>query len=212
MLLIVAIDFTTRSKDPHRHTVAIACGLAACVSFAAGIFRIFQQGTSGETAGPLRKAALDMFQASPIFGWGPEGYAQMLPFFAHDQLLGQRFDRADSDLLQLLVEFGLFGALIVFVFFAWFLYRYLAGKHDIQLTNHLLIGCAAVLILAIWDSPFMSPTVFFSFFLLFFTAMRWADLSRNNVDDVDAARPQLVTPASQRRLPFFTGTNKETHK
>lgn len=202
MLLIAAIDFIVRSKDPHRQVIAITCGLAACLSFAAGIFRLIQHGASSKTANPLRSGALDMFQASPIFGWGPEGYTQMLPFFAHDQLLGQRFDRAHSDLFQLVAELGIFGALIIAIFFTLFLYRYFAGKHDIQLTNHLLIGCAAVLILAVWDSPFMSPSVFFSFLLLFFTAMRWADLSRNNVDDVDAARPQLVTPASERRVPF----------
>ncbi|NBB80482.1 MAG: hypothetical protein GVY36_13740 [Verrucomicrobia bacterium] len=212
MLLIVAIDFIARSKDPHRHAVSITCGLAACFGFAAGMTRLLQQGTSSEPAVHLRKAALDMFQANPIFGWGLEGYTHMLPFFAHDQLLGQRFDRANSDLLQLLAEFGIIGVLVLFICFALLLYRYFAGKHDIQLTNHLLIGCAAVLILAIWDSPFMSPTVFFSFFLLFFTAMRWADLSRHRVDDVDAARPNLITPASQRRVPFFTSTTKEKNK
>jgi hypothetical protein len=93
-----------------------------------------------------------------------------------------------------------------------FLYRYFAGKHDIQLTNHLLIGCAAVLILTLCDSPFMSPSVFFSFFLLFFTAMRWADISRNKLDDLDAMRPQLATPASLRRVPFFTDNYKDKNK
>lgn len=212
MLLIVALEFISRSKDPHRHAVATIAGLAACLSFAGGIFRLFQQSAPDTSLPFLRQAAIDLFQASPVFGWGPESYAQVLPFFAHDQLLGQRYDRAGSDLLQLLAEFGIFGALVVSLFFAWFLYRYFAGKHDIQLTNHLLIGCAAVGILAAWDSPFSSPTVFFSFFLLFFSAMRWADLSRNKVDDVDAARPQLVTPASQRRLPFFTKAYKEKNK
>lgn len=212
MLLIVALEFAARSKDPHRHAVAVVAGLAACLSFAGGLFRLFQQGTHDASLPFLRQAAIDLFQASPVFGWGPEGYAQMLPFFAHDALLGQRYDRAGSDLLQLFAEFGILGALLTALFFAWFLYRYFTGKHNIQLTNHLLIGCAAVAILALWESPFSSPAVFFSFFLLFFSAMRWANLSRSNVDDVDAARPQLVTPASQRRLPFFTEPYTEQKK
>jgi hypothetical protein len=212
MLLIVAIEFSTRSRDPHRHMISLTCGFAACFSFAASIFRLLAQGASGESSALLHKAALDMFQASPVFGWGPEGFSRIAPFFASDRLNGQRFDRAESDLLQLLAEFGVFGALIGLVFFACFLYRYLSGKHDIQLTNHLLIGCAAVVLLAPWDSPFMSPSVFFSFFILFFSAMRWADLSRNRVDGVDAARPQLVTPASQRRVPFFTEPYQDKNK
>lgn len=212
MLLMVAIDFIGRGKDPHRHLIATACGLAACGSFAASIFRILQQGQAGESAGFLRKAGFDMFQASPLFGWGPESFGRLLPFFANDQLLGQRFDHTGSDLVQLLAAFGIFGAFVACAFFAGFLYRYFSGKHDIQLTNHLLIGCGAVALLAIWDNPFMSPSVFFSFFLLFFTAMRWADLSRNRVDDVDATRPQLVTPARLRRVPFFTETHKEKEK
>lgn len=212
MLLIVAINFMAESKDPNRHAIGITSGLAACFCFAASIFRLFQKEAPAEGIGFLRKAALDMFEANPVFGWGPESYARILPFFANDQLAGQRFDRAGSDLLQLLAELGVFGALIAFAFFALFLYRYLAGTHNMQLTNHLLLGCAAVVILAAWDSPFMSPTVFFSFFLLFFTAMRWADLSRNKIDDIDAARPKLVIPAGRRRVPFFTKAYKEKNK
>ncbi|TVP80419.1 MAG: O-antigen ligase domain-containing protein [Puniceicoccaceae bacterium] len=212
MLSIVSIEFMTQSKDTHRNAVAISCGLAACLSFAAGIFRLFQAAPGSEANTQLRRAAIDMFQANPVFGWGFEGYSQLLPFFSNDHLLGQRFDRANSDILQLLAEFGLFGAFIAFGFFALFLCRYFWGRHNIQLTNHLLIGCAAVMILAIWDSPFMSPTVFFSFFLLFFTALRWADLSRNKVDEVDAARPQLVTPANLRRVPFFNKTCQDKEK
>ena len=212
MLLIVSVEFLSRSKDPHRHAVGISSGLAACFCFAASIYRLFQPGAAVENTSLLRQAAWDMFQANPIFGWGPESYARMLPFYANDLLQGERFVHSTSDLLQLLAELGVFGALIFFGFFSSFLYRYLAGKHDIKLTNHLLIGCAAVVILAGWDSPFMSPTVSFSFFLLFFSAMRWADLSRNRVDDVDAARPQLVTPASLRRVPFFIEPDQKKNK
>jgi hypothetical protein len=58
----------------------------------------------------------------------------------------------------------------------------------------------------------MSPAVFFSFFTIFFIALRWAELSRNKIDEVDAHRPQLVTPDAKRRVPFFNKQYKEEEK
>ena len=58
----------------------------------------------------------------------------------------------------------------------------------------------------------MSPAVYFSFFTIFFIALRWADLSRNKIDEVDAYRPQLVTAETVRRVPFFNKQYKEKEK
>lgn len=212
MLFTVTVNFLVRSKDPHRTPIALCSGLAASMSFAAGIFRLFQDGSVLRQNGPLREAAIDMFQSSPFFGWGPDSYEKILPFFASDLMTGQRAERAVSDVLQLLVEFGLFGLIVALAFVVIFPVRYLLGQHDIRLTNQMLIGCAAVLVLSLFDSPFMSPAVFFSFLIIFFSAMRWADLSRNKVDEVDAQRPQLVSPESMRNVPFFTKPYREKEK
>jgi hypothetical protein len=69
-----------------------------------------------------------------------------------------------------------------------------------------------VLVLALCDTPFMSPAVFFSFFTIFFMALRWAELSRSKIDDVDAYRPQLVTPETKRRVPFYDKPYEEKEK
>ncbi len=212
MLLIVAANFLANSKDPHRTPIALSCGLAACLSFASGLFRMFQDGTFSEQEAALRNAAYEMFRASPIFGWGMDSYEKLLPFYSRDTLLGQRGERAASDLLQLLSEVGLFGCILLIGCLSAFFIRYIRGKHNFQLSNHLLIGCSAIILLSIFDSPFMSPAVFFSFMVIFFSAFRWADLSRNKVDEVDAARPQLVTPESQRRVPFYTKPYQEKEK
>lgn len=212
MLLIVAVNFLVNSQDPHRTPIAVCSGLAGCLSFAGGIFRMFQENAFTSDAAALRSAAYQMFTANPIFGWGPESYAKLLPFFGSDLLLGQRSERAASDFLQFLAEFGLFGFVIVLGFFATFVVQYIRGTHNIQLTNHLLLGCAAALILTLFDTPFMSPAVFFSFLTIFFSALRWAEISRNRVDEVDAARPQLVTHESERRVPFFNQPYQEKEK
>ena len=58
----------------------------------------------------------------------------------------------------------------------------------------------------------MSPAVYFSFFTIFFISLRWADLSRNKIDEVDARRPQLITAETERRVPFFNEQYKEKEK
>jgi ABC-type multidrug transport system fused ATPase/permease subunit len=212
MLLIVTFEFSSNSHDTHRKAIATSSALAGCLCFAGGIYRIFQDSAWNTDASALRNAAYAMFQANPIFGWGFDSYSQLLPFFGSDSLLGQRSERASSDLLQLLAEFGIFGSLLLLGTLIAFIVRYIRGEHHIRLTNHLLIACSGVLLLSVFDTPFMSPAVVFSFLVIFFSALRWAEISRNKIDEVDAARPQLVTPASQRRVPFFNKQYKEKEK
>jgi hypothetical protein len=212
MLLLVAVDFLANSKDMHRKSIALFCGLAACFSFAGGIVRVFQDNAFSADAVFLRSAAFNMFKANPIFGWGIDSYGKLLPFYSSDMLLDQRSERATSDLLQFLAEFGTFGALILLGFLIVLTLRHILRPHNARLTNHLLIGCGSVLILALCDSPFMSPAVYFSFFTIFFISLRWADLSRKKIDEVDARRPQLITAETERRVPFFNEQYKEKEK
>jgi hypothetical protein len=212
MLLIMAIEFLAHSKDIHRKPIAICSGLAASLGFAGGIVRIFQDHAHSESNAALRQAAWQMFLDNPIFGWGIDSYEKILPFYGSDTLLGLRNERATSDALQFLAEFGIFGYLVVLAILVALIGRYFLGRHHVLLSNHLLIGCAAVILLSFVETPFMSPAVFVSFIVILFSALRWAELSRNNVDEVDASRPQLVTPESQRRLPFFNKPYEDIEK
>jgi hypothetical protein len=211
LLLIFSANFLTSAKDKNRNSIALSSGLIGTAIFASAIFRIFQVNEQAETADILQHAATEMFLDSPIFGWGMDSFAQLAPFYADDRLLGARYDRAASDVLQFLAEFGIVGCTLPLVGLIYLLIRYVKGKHTIRLTNHLLIGCAGVITLAFVDSPFMSPAVFLSFHIILFSSLRWADLSRNKVDEVDA-RPALVVDESHRTVPFFTDEYKEKEK
>lgn len=211
LLIIVAVNFLSESRDKHRTAIALSSGLIGTAAFAAGIFRIFQMSDQAASAEMLRHAAVEMFRDSPIFGWGMDSFARLAPFYADDLLLGARQDRATSDVLQFLAEFGIFGCILPLAGFVYLLTRYIRGKHDMRLTNHLLVGCFSVLVLALVDSPFMSPAVFLSFLIIFFSALRWADLSRNKVDEVDT-KPDLIIDPSERSVPFFTKEYNEDFK
>ena len=211
MLLMVTVHFLPRSKDPNRMSIALCSAFVGITTFAGGIFRAFQIDDYAQSASALRRAAIEMFRDNPLFGWGMDSFAQLLPFYADDCLLGTRHDRAASDILQLLAEIGIIGCLPLCILIAYLVIRYLKGQHDIHFTNHLMIGCIGCIIFACFDSPFMSPAVSLSFFIIFFTALRWADLSRNKVDEVDA-KPDLVTHENKRTVPFNTKQYNEKFK
>jgi O-antigen ligase len=150
-----------------------------------------------------------MWIDKPLFGWGFDSFDDLLPFYGSDFLISQNYDRAGSDLLQALAELGLIGTLLPIMVLGILLVRYFRGKCNIQLTNHFLIGCGAVLLMGLVDSPFMSPAVHLSFFIILFSGLRWADLSRNNADEVDAPSPPLVTSKSLRKVPFYQKRQKD---
>ena len=213
LLLLVAISLMSRQRDKHRIQIATGCGLLGIAAFSSAINRIFEYTPTNQTFANLRQAAYEMFCDRILWGSGLESFQQLIPFYADDLILTDRHQRAASDVLQSLAELGLLGSLLFPAIIVYLLIRYIRLKRNVLLTNQMLIGCAGVLALSLVDSPFMSPTVFLSFFIVFFSALRWADLSRVDVDAVDALnRPQLVTPESKRQVPFFTGKHNEKEK
>ena len=211
LLLIVAINFLTRTIDRHRNRIALFCGLGSTVIFAGTVVRLYQNYPIASEYGSLRLAALKIFSEKPFFGWGFDSFAQLAPFYNADILLNERHERAVSDVLQYLAELGIFGALLLPIAACYLLIKYQHQIRNVLLSQHMLIGCGAVILLAFCDSPLMSPAVFLSLLVVFFSALRWAKLSRTETDLVDA-RPQLVVPQWQRKVPFFAGEYKDISK
>ncbi len=213
LLLLTSVHFLANTSDRHHTRIALSCGLISTAAFATGIYRMFQPSHFSEQANALRHTAFEMFADRPIFGWGLDSFAEVAPFYQSDYLHGARYERACSDLIQLPAELGLFGSLLVPAVCLFLVIRHYRRRKEVILTNHLLIGCISVLAYACVDTPFMSPAVFLSFFIVLFSALRWADLSRREVDTVDANdQPKLVIPESHRRVPAFTGVHNEKEK
>ena len=210
MLMLVAIQFLTKSNDRNRNQIALFCGLASSIIFAATIVRLFQFETDTSDTNFLHQAALEIFKDRPLWGWGFDSFAQISPFYTADTILGARYDRASSDFLHYLVELGFVGALILPITCFIILLEYLKERRNVVLSRHLLIGCAGVVVLAFCDSPFMSPAVFLSFFIVFFSAMRWAKVSR--IEDSLDTKPQLVISEEHRKVPIYTGEYKDITK
>ena len=213
MLLLVGVNYATNTKERHAKGIAVVSGLFACLVFASALFRLFKVDSLPNSKQALHRAALEMFKDNPIFGWGFDSFEQLAPFYVDDALLGAKHGSASSDVLQFLAEIGIVGIAVPVVILILIIFPYLKRKSDVPMTNHMIIGCAGIVAMACVDSPLMSPAVFLSFFVVLFSALRWAALSRTRVDEVDTAtRPNVVTPEATRNIPFFTDDYKETEK
>lgn len=212
MLMLLALHFASNSKDPHRSTITSLSALVSTGMLGAALYRIFGQSADATEITHLREAAWEMFADRPLFGWGMDSFGHLLPYYGSDLLLADNYERAGSDGLQLLAELGVVGLLPIVALLVILFIRYQKGRHDIQLTNHLMVGLVAILALACFDSPLMSPAVFYSFFVLLFVGLRWADVSRSRADEVDAPKPTLVLPESKRRVPFYTTDTEDKLK
>ncbi len=213
-MLIFSLNMLNKAKEKHRISITTFSAFISIGSFSRAIIHFFNAPDPlAEQSRELRESAYQMFQDMPLFGWGMDSFESLLPFYASDSLVGARYERANSDLLQLLTEFGIIGLLPTFIVISYLLGRYLLGKQYLQLTNHLFIGCTGVLAIAAVDTPLMSPTVYISLFVILLSGLRWADLSRHKIDEVDA-RPNLVTSSNLRTVPFVTAeeSKKETFK
>lgn len=210
LLMLVAIHFLTKSMDRNRNHIALFCGLGSSIIFAASIVRLFQFDTDSSDYKLLHQAALEIFKDRPFLGWGFDSFAQIAPFYTADTILGARYDRASTDVVHYLAELGFLGAILLPVTCLIILLEYLRERRNVVLSRHLLIGCAGVVVLTFFDSPFMSPAVFLSFFIVFFSAMRWAKISR--IEDSLDTKPQLVISDKERGVPIFTGEYKDVTK
>lgn len=211
LLGFASIHFIRISQDKDRKLIASGTAIVGLIAGFSGCMRIIQFNGFSESATRLRSAGIEMFSDRPLWGWGLNGFEKILPFYANDQLLPGRYQSAHSDLIQCIAELGIFGLAPAGILFAALIIRYILGQHDFHLTNYLLFGCISLLILACFDNPFLSPAVFFSFWILFFSALRWADLSRNKIDEVDA-RTIVVSHESERKVPIYDGPYKDSQK
>ncbi|CAI8272876.1 MAG: Uncharacterised protein [Opitutia bacterium UBA7350] len=211
ILLMLALELTRFTKDRHQKSLSMLSTLGSCCLFAVAIFRFTSPSPNTEEVAMLRESSFRLFLERPLFGWGFESFPRVSAFFNNDALLGTLNLSPHSDILNYLSEIGLFGCLIIIAYLITLILRYWYRKKASCFCNNMLLAIAAVLIIACIDNPFMSPTVTLSFFIIFFSALRFAAIEQNKSDQVDIEMPRLVSPASERKVPFFTGqqNNKE---
>lgn len=211
LLIIFSAYFLRTSKDPDRILIGGGASFFSIAALLASFYQYTRPDIMTEPAGALKDAGIRLFSENPFFGWGINAYSELLPFYANGTLLLDHYERAHSDSIQYLAELGIFGIGLIAVLIIWLFLRYLRSKNKLILSNYLLFGCASVLCLAFVDTPFFSPAVFFSFWIVLFSAFRWTDLNREGVDQVDA-KVIVVSNESERKVPVYEGNYREPMK
>jgi O-antigen ligase len=172
--------------------------LVAALVLAAGIYKLDEQGfkTRAEltleqveqmhAAGGLGTRAIlyhDTWQMACDrlwFGWGFDSYARVFMIYNTQKSgdgLPVYYAQAHSDWLQSVAETGLVGTTLIGLLGALPLFT-LRRRHFRQpLVFYPLLGCALLLLYAWIEFPFECPAVAISFWLIFFAAVRHAQLS-----------------------------------
>lgn len=209
LLVVAALYFARNSGDRNRMALGQGIGALGLLSLGGALFRFFT-GSTPDHVPALRAAAVDLFREQPVFGWGFGGFADIFPFYADDLLLGHRFERAGSDVLHYTAELGIAGCLPLLLLAIVLLIRRRRKLPEAGFSRHLLLGCLGLFALAFVDTPFMSPAVFASFWLLFFSALRWVDVDQRT----SAKQPRHGIPVANmpRQVPFFADTSEDPER
>jgi hypothetical protein len=141
--------------------------------------------------------AWEMLRARPWFGWGADPYRFIAPFFQSDfsDSLGPN---AGSDALQWLSAYGWLGTFIILSLPLALLVKDLKTLLKFRLSSMLLLGLMGAFAFACVQVVFNHYGFALSFWLLFFSAIRWGYISRTGADRVDHT-PYLIFSHPQSR-------------
>ena len=135
-----------------------------------------------------------MAMEKPAYGWGLETYEDVFRIFNTQRQKGHwmnqpQYREAHNDWLQALAEVGFAGtACLVLLGLAPLLAGFRRQRHS-RFTRHLLAGCAIVLLYAAVEFPFANPAVMITFWLLLFSAARYARLDTRGPAAKSSASP-----------------------
>ena len=159
----------------------------------------------------LKKSGFEMIADSPLFGWGINSYQTLAPYYNDASLLSHSYEAIPSSIISFLCEFGFIGTIIICLLPIILYSRYLIKKQKNSFSNNLFFALFLISILSFFDHPFYSIPVAFSFWIIGFLAIRWAQLIYHRPDEVDTGE-NLITSDQLRKVPFVTNPKKEVFK
>lgn len=193
----VGAYFVLRSANPVPSTTPRAVGLALAIVFAGALIGIaryvdfdqvergFRKLTeAGETSvtsrAAVRNAAWHMYTENWLLGTGAGSFRYIFPMYQAkhpDVPRGVWWDAAHIDWLEIPIELGLPGVLLIGGWLVWCLVRFFrqAGwRHPIAFM--IFLGCGQTMLHALIDFPFQNPAILVTWVTLLVVALRWLEL------------------------------------
>ncbi|MBP9911803.1 MAG: O-antigen ligase family protein [Opitutaceae bacterium] len=122
----------------------------------------------------------ELAKQKPAFGWGLESFASAHELIQPRKFLINRnemgYVEAHCDWLQSLAETGFAGTILAMAMGLIPLFAFRRNIFGSPLSQYPLFGCALVALYAWFEFPFANGAVLISFWILFFSAMRYARL------------------------------------
>jgi len=128
----------------------------------------------------VRSASQDMYRDHWLLGSGAGSYRYLaVPYIKNYPAIFGRvwWDHAHIDWLEIPIELGLPGVLLIAAALGWSCWRFLHGqgwRHPVAVM--LLLGCAQTMLHATIDFPFQNAAVLITWWGLLVLALRWLEL------------------------------------
>lgn len=176
-----------------------------------GIYTFVQINTHNSEAEHLKKSGLEMIADSPLFGWGINSFQKLSPYYNDASLINLKYEGIPSSAINLVLEFGFIGMFIICLYALILYLNYLIKKQNNPFSNTLFFALFLIILLSFFDNPFYSIPTTFSFWIIGFLAIRWAQLVNHSPDEVDTKKDIMIIDI-KRNVPFVTDPTKEVFK
>ena len=131
------------------------------------------------------EAAADMLGAHALRGVGAGGFRYLFPEYLkrYPEIYqdGQLFwEHAHSDWLEVPIELGVFGDMVLLGGAGWWLWLFASRRaYRNTLAAPLLLGCGQTVVHATFDFPFHCPAIMITWCVLVAVAGRWVELDHD---------------------------------
>ena len=159
----------------------------------------------------LKKSGFEMIADSPLFGWGINSFQKLAPYYNDASMLNRNYEAIPSSVINFICEFGFIGTIIICLLPTILYIHYIKKKQNNSFSNTLFFALFLIVLLSLFDNPFYSIPVAFSFWIIGFVSIRWAQLIYHRPDQVDTGK-NLITSDQLRKVPFVTHPKKEVFK
>jgi len=176
-----------------------------------GIYTFVQINTHNSETEHLKKSGLEMIADSPFFGWGINSFQKLSPYYNDASLINLKYEGIPSSAINLLLEFGFLGMFIICLYALILYLIYFIQKQLNSFSNTLFFALFLIILLSFFDNPFYSIPTTFSFWIIGFLAIRWAQLVNYPPDEVDTKEDIMIIDI-KRNVPFVTDPTKEVFK
>ena len=206
-----AYQYYTDKKEPLLKLIRPYIFILCAGSAIKGIYTFVQINTYNIEVEHLKRSGFEMFQDSPLFGWGMNSFHKLSPFYNDASLSNLKYEAVPSGVINLLLDFGFIGILIFSIYASILYFNYLKKKQYNIFSDLLFLALFLVILISFFDNPFYNIPTTFSFWMIGFIAIRWAQLVYHLPDEVDTQDNLIVTDID-RNVPFVNNPKDEVFK